>query len=403
MVLYKDMKKRRYLQCCIAMVCVLGGCKQEVAPTPTQTPQATPSSTTQSEITGLSSYHSFFTTSEPTNYSMGMQLSYDMQFADDSWQTYTMDGTLEVQDQNTAHAIQNINSNGIRSTIDGYYLNNRFYNNYNNVTYYEDMKFSDLESSYLMPLHPIELQEDKIQSYQENENTYTFVLNEKDALDLFFTQFDFAGLQQYQDATMTSNELIQRFDQNGHCMNQEANFELTVMVSGSPVKVNYHSSYGTLRQNQTQVVISDTLRKELDSYVHYEDIDVEAISDADVYSDTPEDTIEKTFKKRLVNRLKYEDQGDNTYKTTFNEGESYVVDFNLHQFSYRNRTSLYVYNWLGDTGVFGQSCTVDFKSGQHSEQCQEDTIQMIETVKLYFQMELYYCGLSLEELVEESQ
>lgn len=398
------MKIRRYLQCCIALLCVLGGCKQEVVtPTPTQTPQATPSSTTQSEITGLSSYHSFFTTGEPTNYSMGMQLSYDMQFADDSWQTYTMDGTLEVQDQNTAHAIQNINSNGIRSTIDGYYLNNRFYNNYNNVTYYEDMKFSDLESSYLMPLHPIELQEDKIQSYQENENTYTFVLNEKDALDLFFTQFDFAGLQQYQDATMTNNELIQRFDQNGHCMNQEATFELTVMVSGSPVKVNYHSSYGTLRQNQTQVVISDTLRKELDSYVHYEDIDVEAISDADVYSDTPEDTIEKTFKKRLVNRLKYEDQGDNTYKTTFNEGESYVVDFNLHQFSYRNRTSLYVYNWLGDTGVFGQSCTVDFKSGQHSEQCQEDTIQMIETIKLYFQMELYYCGLSLEDLVEESQ
>ena len=394
----------------ILFISLLVGCTN-TNPVVSASPEAvmTPSVTATASIDtqGLETYRSY---QEAENgfdsYTAGVHLSYDMHYEDDTYQTYFMDGVLEAQDVKSsviAHSTQNINANGIQSVLDGKYYNNRLYNNYNNVTFYEDMSFEELKQSFLMPFDFIPIKETQIESYTSEGHMYQFVLKEEDAKKLFLDTYDFAGLKQYKDMTMKKNQIIQDFDEEGHCIRQDVTFESTVVVSGSPVDIEYHSSVGYLKINETSVDISNDEKKVLENYVRYDAIDVDAISDADVYSDTPEETVVKTFQKRLKNRLRYEVQPDGTYKSAFNETESYIVDFNLHQFSYRNRTSLYVYNWEGDIGVFGKSCVVDFKTGNKSESCEEDTADMIETVKLYFQMELYYCGLSLDELVEETK
>ena len=383
------MKKRTLI---VLMSLLMGCAKGTVQSTPTPTIEPSVPTTTPTS------------TKEMDSYTVGVQLSYDMHFEDDTYQSYLMDGVLEVMDLNTApiaHSRQNINGNGMQSSIDGYYKDNRLYNTYNGVKYYEDMSLEDVEKSFLVPFQAIPIEESQIESQTNQDNTHTYVLTNDEALNLFIQQYDFLGIDQYKDISIKENQLTQVFDINGNCTKQDFLIDFTVVVTGSPVDIIYKSSINYLKINETVVEIGEDLQKELASYVHFDDIDVESISDADVYSDTPEETVTKTFQKRLVNRLKYEVQPDGTYKSTFNENESYTIDFNLHQFSYRNRTSLYVYNWEGDTGVFGQSCNVDFKTDSHSDDCVEDTIEMIKTVKLYFQMELYYCGLSLDELVEE--
>ena len=392
----------------VLLISLLVGCSNS-APIESASPTSTPTSvpTASIDTSGLETYRSYKEVmNDFDSFTSGVQLSYDMHYEDNTYQTYLMDGVLEAQDVKTsvvAHSKQNINSNGIQSTLEGIYYNNRLYNNYNSVTFYEDMSFEDLKQSFLMPFDFIPLEDSTIESYTNLDRSYTFVLKDEDAKKLFLDTYDFAGLKQYKDITMTKNQIIQDFDEEGHCIKQDVTFELTVIVSNSPVEIKYHSAVGYLKINDTVIEVSDEYKKYLETYVHYDDIDVDAISDADVYSDTPEETVTKTFQKRLVNRLRYEVQPDGTYKSSFNENESYIVDFNLHQFSYRNRTSLYVYNWEGDIGVFGKSCVVDLKTGQRSESCEEDTAEMIETIKLYFQMELYYCGLSLDELVEDTK
>ena len=102
------------------------------------------------------------------------------------------------------------------------------------------------------------------------------------------------------------------------------------------------------------------------------------------------------------------DQLDSTAKTIYDKLYenrenlkigTYTVDFENHQFTYTNYSSKYVYNWVGDTGVFGSSCIYDFNTDQASADCEDSVKEMIQNVKLYFQMELYYCGLSLDDLL----
>ena len=62
----------------------------------------------------------------------------------------------------------------------------------------------------------------------------------------------------------------------------------------------------------------------------------------------------------------------------------------------------YTYNWKGDIATMG-SCTVNYQEDKQSSSCEESTVDMMKTVKQYFEMELYYCGLSLDDLQEEAK
>ena len=47
-------------------------------------------------------------------------------------------------------------------------------------------------------------------------------------------------------------------------------------------------------------------------------------------------------------------------------------------------------------------CTLNFETSASASDCTEETLDMIRKVKGFLQMELYYCGLSLEELQAEN-
>jgi len=44
------------------------------------------------------------------------------------------------------------------------------------------------------------------------------------------------------------------------------------------------------------------------------------------------------------------------------------------------------------------ACTLKFDTGSSSSGCEDTTLTTIKDVKTYLEMELYYCGLSLEDL-----
>ena len=50
------------------------------------------------------------------------------------------------------------------------------------------------------------------------------------------------------------------------------------------------------------------------------------------------------------------------------------------------------------TGGFGSTCNYDFASDTGSSTCTEETIGMIRNVRDFLKMELYYCGLSIDDL-----
>ena len=88
--------------------------------------------------------------------------------------------------------------------------------------------------------------------------------------------------------------------------------------------------------------------------------------------------------------------------TAFNDTEGYWIDFANCTFVYSRRTIRYVYSWRGDTGTM-DACSYDFKTQTASDSCQDSTVETIQDVKKYFEMELYYCGLTLEDLQKEAQ
>jgi hypothetical protein len=62
-----------------------------------------------------------------------------------------------------------------------------------------------------------------------------------------------------------------------------------------------------------------------------------------------------------------------------------------------------VYNWRGDQGGFGDTCTIDFRNGSVTEGCDESVVNQMKEVRNYFLMELYYCGLSLDQIQGNTQ
>jgi 2-hydroxy-3-keto-5-methylthiopentenyl-1-phosphate phosphatase len=61
---------------------------------------------------------------------------------------------------------------------------------------------------------------------------------------------------------------------------------------------------------------------------------------------------------------------------------------------------VHTYNWKGNVSTMG-SCTVNYNTNNQSSSCEDSTVDMMKTVEQYFEMELYYCGLSLTDLQAE--
>ena len=322
---------------------------------------------------------------------------------------YDLDGTLEESgidgDNPQAHVQEYIHSGGIESSLEGWYVNGRLYNTYNSVNYYEDMSFSSFEASLLVPVHPYTVSSQETQSQQEtamaNGRQIVYTLTDEAAKSVFLSHYDVYGLDQYDDFAVQSGTITQTIDADQRITKEETSFVSTLMSGDVKVKVTATTSVSWLNFQNTVVEISDDQMKALSAFVSYKDIDTSSIAPDDGYDDTPEATVTDTFKKRLINRLGYTVDDNGNYVTNFNDTESYTIDFVHDQFIYRNLSSTYVYNWNGDTGGFSSICSYDFNTGNKTDGCDDSVVEMIQNVKNFFIMELYYCGLSLSDLQAE--
>ena len=342
------------------------------------------------------------------SYTTGVKNNYVLTYSDESSAEYSFDGILEVENANnnpTAHLTEYINGNGLQSTVEGYYYDGRLYNNYNGVTYYEDMDYTALLAVLQTPVTLLSIKDDEMSNIEKNtdndEITFKISLTDDASYNYFLNHYDVSGISSYENVIVTNGVIEQTFNSLGYFIKESASFNVSLVVDDQTVGVVYSSTVSNIKFDETTVSIDDTQKLEQAEYVAFEDIDVDSISDSNVEDDAPGETIIETFKKRLVNRLNYSVQDDGTYVTNYNDNESYTVDFENHQFTYTNYSSKYVYNWQGDTGVFGTYCTYDFNTEQSSNDCDSDVLEMIKNVKEYFQLELYYCGLSLDELLNE--
>lgn len=340
------------------------------------------------------------------SYTITVKNNYDMHYSDDTMSAYDMDEVLQW-DGETGHLSQNIDSNGLRQSFDGYYYGGRLYNTYNNITYYEDMSFDAFIQSMLVPVEPTVFPNDMVENIKggmdEDGNTsYVITLSQDYREELFKERYDQYGLDQYDDFAVNSGTVTVSFDEDGYFVKETAVFDTEVSLSGETVQVIYESEVNVVNINTTTVEVSDEQKKEQAAYVSFEDIDTDSIETLTSDDDSPEATTTETFKKRLVNRLNYEEQEDGTYLSSFNQdNESYMVDFENHIFEYSNRTIHYIYNWKSDTGQMG-ACSLDFTNGVESSECKDSTLEAIRDVKSWLEMELYYCGLTLEDLQSEA-
>ncbi|NCB32638.1 MAG: hypothetical protein EOM64_01935 [Erysipelotrichia bacterium] len=395
----------------MASVLMLGGCSSG-----RKTSSAVPSVSADATVTAVSGivtgYENYAaalgSVKVADSYSAGVKCSYDMKYSDGSVQTYDLDGVLQVQNISSApaaHMTQNINGNGMESAIDGFYYDGRLYNTYNNVTYYEDMEFSDLKSAMLVPIDAVSIKREEIQSITsvqtDNGMKYSIALKPEAAQSYFNNRYDFNSLKGYDNFAVNSGMIAQTFSEDGYLMQQTADFAVSLSSGNVTVDVTYSSSVGFVKSDSTSVTVSDTQKTAFAKYVNYRDIDTDAISPKDTSSDAEEATVTATFQKRLVNRLDYTKESDSSYKTSFNDTESYTIDFANDIFTYTNRSSSYTYNWKGDTGGFGNSCNYNFETDSSMTGCDSDVLDMVKNVKTFFEMELYYCGLSLDDLAAE--
>ncbi|MCR5230166.1 MAG: hypothetical protein K6D03_08565 [Solobacterium sp.] len=379
--------------------------KEEPEPDASAGTEAVPAAADLSEYSGL-----FDSLQKADSWTAGVSLNYRMEFSDGSLGIYQMDGVLEMQDESTdakAHVTQNIYSDGPASEIEGYYTGGRLYNTYNTVDYYEDMTADNVKEMMLVPLMPVKIRASQIDSFSCEETAdstaFIFELNKSGAEAMLLNRYDIYGLKEYEDIEVTSGKIVQTFDSNGHLAGETAEFLSSLSMDGIGISIQTKSSCGFVKYNETEVGITDEMKQNFGTYVNYTDIDTDAVSDADITSDIAEDTVTATLKKRLVGRLGYEETETGIYRTEYNDGESYTVDFNSSTFTYARHTSRYVYNWKGDAGGFGSTCSYDFGKNIYTDGCDDTVVEMMHTVKDFFVMELYYCGLSLDDLQAESQ
>ena len=344
---------------------------------------------------------------ERSSWTASVKEDYEMHFSDDTSQAYTMDGVIEMdEEQSMAHATQNINANGLASELEGYYESGRLYNTYNGVAYYEDMTVSDVQSSLLVPLTPINLKKEQIDSIDAEDTdsitVYTAVLSADSAASILNSRYDIYGLSQYEDYAVSSGTVTVSFDADGNCIGETSAFTVSLTQDSLPVTIDISTQMNVIRINSTEIEITDEQKNEFETYVKYTDIDTDAIQTLTSDDDSAEANITDTFRKRLVSRLNYTETGTDMYSVAFNTSEGYEVDFGNSQFTYSNYSIAYIYNWKNDTGVH-DSCTYSFSDDQKSAGCDDTVVQSLKDAKSDLQMELYYCGLSLQDLSKESR
>ncbi len=392
------MKRLLLCFCCIA----LGACSASVeAPAASQVPSAESTASSAREPA---------TEEGSDSWTVSVQRSEEFEFEDGTMQTFDLDGMLaaaHVSENPDAHLLLNINSNGLESKMEGWYTGGRLYNTYNSVNYYEDLTLSNLEEMLMVPIQAETYSEVEIASEEttqkDNGSVRKITLTPEGSRSLYLSRYDQNSLSQYENLQMNSGVIEETFDSEGNLYRRTAEFQCTFSVQGSPVALKTDTSAEYSMRNETSIEIPSEIRENPDSYVSYLDIDTEAISDADLEADAPASTSTETFRKRLITRLGYQVKDNGVYYTEFNDNESYEIDFEHDQFLYRNYSISYVYNWKGDTGGFGSSCSIDFHSGAYSDGCDEEVVEMMKTVKNFFIMELYYCGVSLNDLQKEAE
>lgn len=397
----------------IVLLCgVMCGCGQNSKTVKTASPSVSASavSTSSVETVDTSSYlDTLKDVKSADSWTASVESNYQMHYEDDSDVIYSMNGTLEadqVSSRPEAHLHMNIDSDGMPAELDSYYYEGRLYSVYNNVEFYEDQDFSSVEKTLMVPLEAIQITSDQIFSVSkeetDDETIWTIMLNQNGAESIFRSSYDFYDLSTYDDYQVSSGTLKQTFDGENHLIAQSSSFQASVSYQNSPVSVTADTTLSFTDLDQTQVRISDDLKQKQKSYASYQDIDTSAISSVDPSEDDEGENAIETFKRRLVYRLGYQLQEDGTYLAEFNEHESYRVDFDNHQFIYTNYTSSYVYNWKGDEGGFGSTCNYNFSSERATDDCEESVIEQIRNTKSFLLMELYYCGLSLDDLQQAS-
>lgn len=377
---------------CIATM-LLVGCGRNTSQTKTQ-------ESVQVDTTTLGSYvEEIKNRNLPSSWTASVRSEYTMTYSDQTLDTYILDGVLEVNGD-TAHLSQHINGNGMSSELSGDYYDGRLYNTYNSVNYYEDMDFTNLKQAMLVPMDPYIYQQDDIQSISQDGNVYTIQLKSDRAKDIFLNRYDSYGLSNYDSLDVTDNQIVMTFDEDHHYVSEKAMFKTSIEMNGQQVEIKYESELNYLKFDETNVDISNQTKEAESAYVNFRDIDTSSIATTTVDDDSPESTTTDTLKKRLVSRLGYTQESDNTYSNTYNENEKYTIDFNNKTFTYSNRSIVYVYNWKGDVGTLG-ACQYNFQDDQKTSSCEDSTVDGIKQTKRYLQMELYYCGLSLDSLQAE--
>ena len=404
---------KKLLLTLISTTFFITGCSNSNQKTNSSTSSETTSTKNVKDLKG-DAYESFSNSvknvKDSNSFSAAVNSTYTMSYSDDTKDIFEFDGVLEKEvtdDDTKAHVTQNIESNGGTFNLEGYYYKGKLYNTYNDINYYEEMEYSDLEKTMLVPLHSYAYTQDSIESIKAQEDEdgkiiYTIQLKNDSAADLFSDRFDTYGLNNYDNYQVISNEIVDTFDSEGHFISETTTFETSVTSSDQTVGVTFTSSLNYLKIDSTEVTISDELKKEQKEYVYYEDIDTSSISSDSQYDDTEEDTTTATFKKRLVNRLGYEIDDSGAYTQSYNDNESYTINFDNDTFTYTRYSISYTYNWKGNVGTMG-SCTVNYDQDKQSSSCEDSTVEMMKTVEQYFEMELYYCGLSLSDLRSEIQ
>ncbi|MBR2675825.1 MAG: hypothetical protein IKE28_02790 [Solobacterium sp.] len=383
----------------LAAALFLCGCAAETGePVPQKTEEPAPSATAEN----TTEYDALIADAAAlTNYTAGVKLRYDMAYENGSRSVYDLDGVIE-EDPPKIHLVQHINADGIQSDTEGWYDGSRLYMTYNTVDYYEDMSADSVRQVMLLPVKPLKVPEEMAESVEktetDQETVYVFHLKSDPAKQLFDTHYDIYGLNQYENCVMKSGTITQTFDSSGKIAGEETEFVCSLSSKGIGVEITVTSSVRYMKINETVIEITDKQKEDFAAYVNYRDIDTSLITDADVTSDYEEADPIETLKKRLIHRLNYSVNEKGVYQSEFNDTESYAFDFENSIFTYSNRTSHYVYNWRGDQGGFGDTCTIDFNNGAVTEGCDESVVQKMKEVRNYFLMELYYCGLSLDQI-----
>lgn len=342
---------------------------------------------------------------EEDSYTAAVSSMYRMKFSDDTYNVYTLDGVLEKDEDGTYHVTENFDSNGLPMSLEGYYYGGRLYNNYNDVTYYEDLTEEELKETLVTPLDPYSFakaQLSSVKSYEENGNTVYELTLTKDARGALFTaRYDIYGLSDYEDYTVSKGVVEDTFDEEGHLLEEVTEFTVRVTYSDQVIDVEFKSTLNYTKYGETEVELTSDMKKEQKTYVAAEDIDTSSIETETTDDDSAEKDTITTFKKRLIGRLGYAENSDGTLTLEYNEHEAYTIDLKNKTFMYSRYTIDYIYNWAGDIGTMSD-CTYTFSTEKQSSGCNEQNVEMLEDVKEYLEMELYYCGLTLSDLVNNT-